>query len=147
MEKLVTEQDKEPNLVKLNLVDKGELTKVIEQLGGFQNACLDVARRVGLVPFGAEAGETFDGEKQQLPDSSAPPDASTIGETVAAGFTFQGQLLRRAVVTLPGPADQTVKSETEGNRTDDANAVGSGEVTGAKEETAAPNAPAGDLLL
>ncbi len=121
--------------------------KLVEQLGGFQNACLDVARRVGLVPFGAEAGETFDGEKHQLPDSSAPPDASTIGETVAAGFTFQGQLLRRAVVTLPGPADQTVKNETASIREDEVKGAPIGEVTGAAEEPAAPSAPAGDLLL
>jgi molecular chaperone GrpE (heat shock protein) len=82
--------------------------KVIEQLTQFQNACRDVARRVGLVPFCATAGEPFDGKLHQVADSEIdPPAHATIADTLATGFTFQGQLIRRALVTL-----QTAESET-----------------------------------
>ena len=38
---------------------------VIEQLGHFQNACREVTRRIGLVPFEVAPGEPFDPEKHQ----------------------------------------------------------------------------------
>ena len=72
---------------------------LIQQLGNFQNACRDVARRVGLVPFSAALGDTFDEKIHQLADEmTIPPAGALVEETVATGYTFQGQLLRRAVV-------------------------------------------------
>src|SRR2546422_3315825 len=44
-----------------------------EQIGQFQNACRDIARRVGLVPFVAIAGEPFDSKVHQLSDASVAP--------------------------------------------------------------------------
>ena len=76
------------------------------QLGNFQNACREAARRLGLVPFEAKADEVFDDKKHQLPDAKAKAlPGSKIGETLATGFTFQGKVLRPAVVTLKSPTE------------------------------------------
>ena len=74
---------------------------VLEQVGSFQNACREAARRVGLAPFAADPSEPFDAQRHQLADGDArlPADA-VIGETLAAGYTFQGKLLRPALVRL-----------------------------------------------
>jgi molecular chaperone GrpE (heat shock protein) len=74
---------------------------VIEQLGRFQSACHDAARRVGLTPFVATATEKFDAARHQAVDGpEKPTDDSVIGETVANGYTFQGALVRPALVRL-----------------------------------------------
>jgi molecular chaperone GrpE (heat shock protein) len=76
---------------------------LIEQVGSFQNACRDAARRVGLTPFIANEAEPFDAQRHQLIEEGAKPPADAIvGETVAAGYTFQGRLLRPALVRLQG---------------------------------------------
>jgi len=77
---------------------------LIEQLGQFQNACRDTARRLGLVPFAAPPDGVFDEKIHQLvdPQEVAPTD-SRVAETIATGYTYQGQLLRRALVTLGPP--------------------------------------------
>jgi len=68
---------------------------VVQQLGNFQNACRDAARRVGLVPFLAIGGEPFDPKLHQLADSNDSPTVeSRIAETIATGFSYQGQLVR-----------------------------------------------------
>ena len=72
--------------------------RLIEQLTQFQNACREVARRTGLVPFTATPGEPFDAQRHQTPDGKPLPAEAKVCETVATGFTFQGQLLRRALV-------------------------------------------------
>ena len=74
---------------------------LIAQLGSFQNACRDAARRVGLTPFAANEAEPFDAERHQLVEegAKAPPDA-VVAETIAAGYTFQGRLVRPALVRL-----------------------------------------------
>ena len=74
---------------------------VIRQIDLFQNACRDTARRVGLLPFIAEPGETFDAQRHQLVEADAKPEAhAVVAETLGAGYTFQGQLLRPAIVRL-----------------------------------------------
>jgi molecular chaperone GrpE (heat shock protein) len=74
---------------------------VIEQLGRFQNACHDTARRVGLTPFLAARDDKFDSQKHQVIDGQTKPDDdSSIDETVASGYTFQGKLIRPALVRL-----------------------------------------------
>jgi molecular chaperone GrpE (heat shock protein) len=74
---------------------------VIEQLGRFQSACHDAARRVGLTPFVAAAEEKFDTQKHQLLDGqSKAVEGASVDETVASGYTFQGKLLRPAIVKL-----------------------------------------------
>lgn len=84
-----------------------------EQLGHFQNACRDAARRVGLVPFTPAPGEPFDLDRHQLPEGQPPPpDVAFIADTMATGYTFQGQPLRRALVVLVANAEKSV-AETE----------------------------------
>jgi molecular chaperone GrpE (heat shock protein) len=74
---------------------------LVEQIGGFQNACRDVARRVGLIPFVAVPGEDFDPKIHQLAEPSAAASAEArIAETVATGYSFQGQLVRPVLVNL-----------------------------------------------
>jgi molecular chaperone GrpE (heat shock protein) len=76
-------------------------SNVIEQVGHFQTACRDVARRVGLTPFAATHAEPFDGQRHQLLDGdTAPPAGATVAETLATGYTFQGRLIRPALVKL-----------------------------------------------
>lgn len=76
---------------------------VAEQLTSFQAACLDAARRVGLSQFAAQPGEAFDAERHQwVQGDSEPPADGKVAMTVAAGYTMQGQQIRRAVVELEG---------------------------------------------
>ncbi len=75
--------------------------KLIEQLGLFQNACCDAARRVGLAPFVAEPDQGFDAQRHQAVEGNGqPPAEAIVEETVATGYTFQGRLLRPALVRL-----------------------------------------------
>ncbi|MBI1840396.1 MAG: hypothetical protein HYR88_06030 [Verrucomicrobia bacterium] len=70
-----------------------------EQLGKFQHIVRDAVRRVGLTPHEAGPGELFDDQKHQAADPAEAIAAGTpIAETVATGFTFQGQLIRRIIV-------------------------------------------------
>jgi molecular chaperone GrpE (heat shock protein) len=89
---------------------------LIEQMSQFQSACRDVARRVGLTPFVAAATETFDSQRHQAMDGKAPVAEAKVVETLAVGYTFQGRLLRPAVVRLsengaPG-SDNTIPVST-----------------------------------
>lgn len=85
-----------------------------DQLGSFQEACRDIVRRVGLAPFEAEEDESFSSEKHQLVEGQsepAPGQNARVAQTLATGYTFQGQILRRSLVALKdegvhsGPAD------------------------------------------
>jgi molecular chaperone GrpE (heat shock protein) len=79
---------------------------LIEQLSHFQNACRDAARRVGLSPFVATPAEQFNAERHQVLDQNGnPPSGAVVAETVATGFTFQGRLLRPALVRLQEPRE------------------------------------------
>jgi len=74
---------------------------VTQQLANFQAACHDAARRVGLAPFAAAPGAPFDATRHRLVEENAEaPANAAIGETLAPGFTYQGQLLRPALVGL-----------------------------------------------
>jgi len=80
---------------------------LIEQLAGFQNACRDVVRRVGLIPFQAGPDDMFDPNAHQTaPEAGEPAPGARIAETIATGYTFQGQLVRRALVRLDTGAAQ-----------------------------------------
>lgn len=83
--------------------------ELLEQLTQFQNACRDVARRIGLTPFAAEAGEAFDAERHKLLEAETAPAGALVGETLAAGYTYQGRLLRPALVKLQAAAAAVVR--------------------------------------
>ena len=76
---------------------------LVEQLGKFQNACRDAARRVGLTPYVAKDAEPFDPKRHQLMEGNGngkPVEGEIVGETVATGYTFQGRQVRPALVRL-----------------------------------------------
>lgn len=78
---------------------------VRDQLSHFQNACRELVRRMGLIVYDAHLNEPFDEARHQLieGDGTSPEDAS-VTDVIATGFTFQGQVLRRAVVSVtPNP--------------------------------------------
>ena len=73
------------------------------QMNNFQNACRDAARRVGLVPFHPNAGDAYDERSQQLEEANAKPEeGAVVSDILATGYTFQGQLLRKALVRVSG---------------------------------------------
>jgi molecular chaperone GrpE (heat shock protein) len=79
--------------------------QLIKQLQQFQNACRDVARRMGLAAFVPAAGEPFDHRAHQLPNPQmTAQEGDRIKDVLASGFTYQGQLLRRSLVLLDSSA-------------------------------------------
>ncbi len=74
--------------------------QVLQQLTQFQNACRDAARRLGLAPFVAGQEEKFDPQRHRWADGETPDAGAVIAETLATGFTFQGRLIRPALVRL-----------------------------------------------
>ncbi len=66
----------------------------------FQAQCRDVARRVGLVPFEADAGEAFDAALHQLSDGPSAAATARITETQLPGVRLQGRLVRKALVAV-----------------------------------------------
>lgn len=84
-------------------VRSGQL-RIIEQLTQFQGACRDAARRLGLAPFVAEPDESFDPQRHQTADGNPPPAEAKAVETMATGYTFQGRIVRPALVSFePAP--------------------------------------------
>ncbi|MCU0770359.1 MAG: nucleotide exchange factor GrpE [Verrucomicrobia bacterium] len=77
--------------------------KVLEQLTQLQLACRDAARRVGLNPFEAEPGAPFDPNQHQVQTDGEVPDGARVAETLGTGFTFRGQKIRPAIVSLEPP--------------------------------------------
>jgi molecular chaperone GrpE (heat shock protein) len=74
------------------------------QIDGFQTACRDAARRVGLAPFQAAADEKFDPQKHRAHGVEQPAADALVAETLAPGLTFQGRLIRHALVQLKAAA-------------------------------------------
>lgn len=80
---------------------------LVTQITNFQNACRDAARRVGLIPFHPAVGDAFDERSQQLEDPNAKvEEGAAVSDILATGFTFQGQLLRKALVRVSGSESQ-----------------------------------------
>jgi molecular chaperone GrpE (heat shock protein) len=86
-----------------------------EQIGLFQNACRDISRRTGLAVVAAQPGEPFDPKRHQLIHDQAAADNALILDTLAPGYTYQGQMVRRALVRLQEakPAAGSGKALTE----------------------------------
>jgi molecular chaperone GrpE (heat shock protein) len=94
-------------------------TNLIEQLGAFQQACRDIARRIGFVPLVAAPGTPFDSSLHQLPRPDTPvPPGTVIAETIATGYSYQGQVLRIPVVSVhsgePASAESAATPSVEG---------------------------------
>jgi molecular chaperone GrpE (heat shock protein) len=74
---------------------------VARQVGQFQLALRDLARRVGLVPVLAQPGEPFDERRHQLPEGAARPAGQAfVADTLMTGYAYQGQPLRPVLVAL-----------------------------------------------
>lgn len=84
---------------------------VIEQVSNFQGACIDTTRRMGLAPFVAKPGERFDSGRHQPLDGAAPPPDSVVEATMAAGYNFQGRVLRPALVKVSSGGAQAAAAE------------------------------------
>jgi len=85
-----------------------------EQIGRFQEACRDVVRRVGLAPVVPQLNSPFDPAVCEPPEAGAAvPGGATVGQVLACGYSFQGQLIRRALVSpqAPAPADGPAPSQ------------------------------------
>lgn len=85
--------------------------ELAEQITNFQNACRDAARRVGLTPFAAEPDEKFDAQKHRAHGVENPPADAIAAETLAPGLTFQGRLIRPALVRLQEANKATAVTE------------------------------------
>lgn len=93
--------------------EKSDNSAVAQQHVQFRGAMYDIVRRVGLVPFNADEGEAFDERKHQLRDPNQKPDPGmVVAESHATGYTFQGQLLRRALVGVK-PGDGVTKDQAQ----------------------------------
>jgi molecular chaperone GrpE (heat shock protein) len=78
---------------------------IIQQIDRFQNVCRDTARRVGLVPFVAAPEEPFDEQRHHLHEGDSKSAVGVpVEETLVTGYTFQGRLLRPALVRLQNQA-------------------------------------------
>lgn len=103
--------------------------EIAGQIANFQHACRDTARRVGLVPFEAEPGETFNAEKHRVQGVENPAADAIVGETLAPGISFQGRLLRPALIRLQAPATPAAEPGV------------------VEEKSAAPESESGQLTL
>lgn len=88
--------------------------QLVTQISQFQNACRETARRIGLVPFTGAASEPFDAERHKWADGETAAEGAIVSETLATGFTFQGKLIRPALVRV----QQTQTSQEEQPDTD-----------------------------
>ncbi len=94
---------------------------LVQQLEQFQGACRDAVRRLGLVPFVPERGEPFDERAHQNAEQNVKPaPGSLVSDTVATGFTFQGALLRRALVRV-APREELIAAEVPAAETPEPN--------------------------
>lgn len=76
--------------------------RVAEQIGRFQAVCLDAVRRVGLLSLSVAPGTPYNPEQHQLADEASPSTAgeARVAATLAPGYTYQGELLRKPLVAL-----------------------------------------------
>ena len=83
-----------------NAASRSGNTDLAEQIGQFQTACREAARRIGLVPFNAAPADKFDAQKHRAHGVENPPADALVAETLAPGMTYQGRLVRPALVRL-----------------------------------------------
>ncbi len=102
--------------------------ELASQISHFQNACRDAARRVGLTPFAAEPNEPFDAERHRAHGVETPPADAIAAETLAPGVTFQGRLIRPALVRLQSPAEPKEETAPEKLATVEAREIASDEL-------------------
>lgn len=76
------------------------------QLEHFQGACRETVRRLGLVGFAPTANDLFDAQAHQLENGApGPGQPARVSEVLALGFTFRGELVRKALVRVQPVAE------------------------------------------
>ena len=93
--------------------------KLAEQITQFSVACREAARRIGLVPFLASPDEPFDPQRHQTSDGKAPAADAVIADAIGVGYTYQGQLLRPAVVQIREVVVEPAKPEEPAEETNE----------------------------
>jgi molecular chaperone GrpE (heat shock protein) len=83
---------------------------IVEQLTHFQNACRETVRRMGVVPILTESGIPFDEKAHQLMDGAKLENGGVVGDIIAPGYSFQGQVIRLPVVGLTKPRVEKEKT-------------------------------------
>jgi molecular chaperone GrpE (heat shock protein) len=78
-------------------------SQLVQQLAKFRAACLDTARRVGVVAYEAQQGDAFNPQSHQTVDGQEPKPDLVVVDTVACGYSFQGQPVRRILVAMGKP--------------------------------------------
>ena len=73
---------------------------LIEQFTMFQNACRDIIRRAGLVPIVPAPETPFDEKLHVVMEGRTAQPGDQIGEVLACGYSFQGQMVRPPLVAL-----------------------------------------------
>ena len=91
--------------------------QLIQQLDGFQGACLDICRRVGLSQYVVKAGEIFDPKIHKAEEGRPLPKNPVVRETLAPGFSFQGRPAYLPLVALAEGTEEKAKEREseEGN--------------------------------
>ncbi|MCW5559059.1 MAG: hypothetical protein KIT22_14670 [Verrucomicrobiae bacterium] len=84
------------------------------QLGQFRGACLDAVRRIGLVSYEARPGDPFDPSAHQTPEGREPAEGARVASTIACGYSYQGQPVRRILVMLTDDVSGTPAPDTPG---------------------------------
>ncbi|HSA03350.1 MAG TPA: nucleotide exchange factor GrpE, partial [Candidatus Paceibacterota bacterium] len=86
--------------------------ELAHQISLFQRACRDLARRIGLVPFAPEENQPFDPNLHHLADAeSGGEKGGPIARILATGYTYQGQLVRRSLVSLTASPGKTASAK------------------------------------
>jgi molecular chaperone GrpE (heat shock protein) len=80
--------------------EKSGQQSLINQIGQFQNACRDSARRIGISQLVAARAETFDATRHKWADGDKPEAGALVSETLASGYSYQGKLIRPALVRV-----------------------------------------------
>lgn len=87
---------------------------VVAQLDQFQFACREAVRRVGLSGFVPAVHDAFNPQAHQIENGGASPEeAARVLEVLALGYTYQGELVRRALVKVESERERAAASETE----------------------------------
>lgn len=74
--------------------------ELTEQISHFHKDCLEVVRKIGLVQTAVADGDVYDPKWHQLPENTAAAEKAVVADTLAAGYSYQGQLLRRPMVIV-----------------------------------------------
>jgi molecular chaperone GrpE (heat shock protein) len=86
---------------------------LIEQIGAFQNICRDTARRIGVVCHTPDAGQKFDEKLHQVMDGEPTPEnGAALTEALASGFSYQGRIVRRALVRVQSEINEVAENST-----------------------------------